>query len=292
MATSVSVAEPLSVSSSVTRYQIAVQFAPKGERKPLTYELLHGVPVFNAQINGEKVWAMVDDRVTRSVIDARFAKSHGLKLAAASGQFKTPNGRLERQIASDVSINIPGQMSVQTNFSAVDLSFAEKVAGRPISLIVGKEYFDDLEFLFTPGNQHIQLGPSATLHLPADTPGVALVNDRPQIETTINGQPAILTVDLGYQGSVALTDAAWKRLGLISSGLEKTATLDGKVGKSKITSISEVQLGSVLFRDVRALSIKTLADDGDGYVGFALLSRYNFALDMKGRHLWLISKAN
>lgn len=283
-------AQALSAAPKPLTNQIHIRFKPKGERAPLSYELLHGVPVFPAQINGQDVWAMLDDRITGSLIDAQFARSHGLKVAAASGQFRTPTGTLERHAAYDVEVTLPGQIEIDGSFSVVDLSFAAKVTGRPISLIIGKEYFDDLEFLITPFNHEIQVGPSGTLKLRADTPSVVLKNDRPQVDATINGEPVTLTVDLGYQGNVALTDAAWTKLHLTSAGLDKTAHLDGNFEAAKTTTVGEVALGAVQFRDVRVISQRTFAEDADGYIGFGLLSQFNFALDVKGGRLWMISK--
>ena len=79
---------------SSTRFDI--RFAPSAERHPVPYERIRGTALFKVEVNGREVWAMLDNRVTSSVIDAAFARSLGIELDTLAGRFRTPSGSLER----------------------------------------------------------------------------------------------------------------------------------------------------------------------------------------------------
>jgi hypothetical protein len=224
------------------------------------------------------------------VLDLEFARSLGLQLMPIE-RGATPDGEIERWRGPEVDMTIPGQIQMRTPSSATNLSAVSALVGRPISLIVGKEYFDVLAVVVTPTDRQFQFARSGSLRLPADTRYLTLLNTRPQVQATIAGRPLVLTVDLGYNGDIALSPQAWARLGFGDepSVPNLSATAAGRVTGGAARQVDEVLLGSTSFTDVAVTSRPLLPEHGDGLIGFAMLSRFNFAIDINARRLWLIS---
>src|SRR6478735_6252062 len=99
-------AQALDSAASETRF--AIRFVPRAERRPVPYESVRGTALFRAEVDGREVWAMLDNRVTSSVVDAAFARSLGIALDTPAGRFRTPSGSLERWRVPDVAIRVPG----------------------------------------------------------------------------------------------------------------------------------------------------------------------------------------
>ena len=273
--------------------QAQLRFVPLAERKPVPYELVRNTAVFRAHVNGTEVWALLDNRVTSSAIDEALARALGLPVSrVGGGRFVTPSGgALDRWRVPAIDLSIPGQAGLRAPVFATDLSRLSAFTDRPIAFIVGKEYFDVLAFLFNPAKHEFRIEPSGALPLPADTPHLVLANDRPQVEVTIAGQPVLLTIDLGHGGDIALNRAAWDRLGMAALPTMPRRSVDGSgtVTESVVATLDEVALGPQPVAGVKVALAPTLADDGDGYLGFGLLSRFEFALDIKARRLWLVA---
>jgi hypothetical protein len=199
--------------------------------------------------------------------------------------------QLERWRVPDVAIRVPGQISMHRPMFAADLSFLSAVTDRPVSLRMGNEFFDGLAVLFTSHDRTIQFAPSGTMELPADTPHLVLRDDRPRVEVMIAGRPAVLTVDLGFNGDIAVNESAWTTLGLnalpVAAG--RAANANGRDFAMSSPIVGEVALGSTSVRDVKVTLQPVFPDDGDGFIGLGLLSRFTFALDVRARRLWLIA---
>jgi predicted aspartyl protease len=283
--------EPAAVESAET-FRFTAKFVSREQHKPVSYEHPSGLAVIRMQLNGREIWALIDNRFSHSVVDEAFARSLGLELTPATGRFFTPSGSLPYwRVTEQVDLAIPGQVGMRAPVTAADLSAVSSLAGRPLALVLGKEYFNVMLFLFMPGSSQVQLGPSGSLRTPADTPYVELADDRPQLEVMIAGRPATLTVDLGYNGEIMLSQHAWTRLGLGALPTSRSLQLDATGGAGTETvqaTVGEVSLGPRPVRDVDVTLSAAQLVDSDGYIGFGLLSHFNFALDIKARRLWLI----
>jgi hypothetical protein len=119
---------------------------------------------------------------------------------------------------------------------------------------------------------------------------MALHNDRPQVEVLIAGRPAELTIDLGSGGEIALRQEAWDRLGIgeFPTSPSRSVNPTGVITNSIAAEVDHVSLGPRIVKDVDVALTPSLPDRRDGYLGFGLLSRFNFAIDIKARRLWLI----
>lgn len=279
--------------SKIVEFKVNIRFAPKAEYKPVPFDLVNGVLVFKVQINGREAWALLDNASRDSLIDTDFARSLGLELSSpVSPLATTTGGSIERRRVPPVHIKIPGQADIETPLSAVSLASFSKFLDRPISLIFGQEYFANFMFLISPTNRTLQLGLSGSLRGPADTPYIALTNDTSRVDIMVNGEPASVGLDMGYNGDLSLSRAAWDRLGLdkLVTFNARSARLDARIVAEKGAIVERVRLGPIDVHRVQVRAQPTLAKDGDGTIGFGLLSRFDFAVDIKAQRIWLISR--
>jgi len=272
--------------------RVTVQFVTGPERKPVSYEMGEkGVPLFRVRVEGQEVWAMLDNGAGRTVVDIGLARSLGLDPAPSLEPFETPTGPVEKWTISQAAIDIPGQMSMRAPVSAIDLTALSQLIGRPVSLIVGKEYFDNLEVVVQPANHQILFAPSGGVQLPASTPYLPIEGEYPKVALTIGGEPLTLGIDLGANGDVKLGSEAWSRLGLDRSPTTEghSANAAGRATTRISTMVDDVVIGSTSLDGVEVSLGTIFAGQGDGIIGFGLLSRFIFALDVKARRLWLLA---
>lgn len=273
--------------------QFKINLVPNADRRPVAFEIINNVPVFRAKIGGNPVWAVLDNGMGISLIDVNFARSHGLAIGRLVSPLTTATGSVQRWRLDGVSVEIPGQMSMTSAFSAVDLSFVERAVGRPVSLVIGKEYFDNLAVLVRSSDQTLQFGPSGSLRASPKTPLIELRNGS-QVQVDVGGRPLLLSIDLGSNNQIVLSESAWSSLGVESAPTTngKAANLQGEVFGAKQSTLPHVRLGSVVASDVRVSIEPVLAHDADGLLGFGFLDHLDFALDSKAGKLWLIPPRN
>lgn len=278
----------------IETFHVTGHFVHRGQRMPVPFELIHNVIVFKVNINGHPAWAQLDNGSWDSALDVNFAKSISLPLGSPVAPLHTPTGgMIERGRVQDVEVDIPGQATFQGPLSAVDLSFSSKFLGLPMSMIFGRVYFGGLAFLIDLDHKAFQIAPSGWLQVPSGVPYIVLNNALPQLDIKVNGKPAVVTLDMGYNGDLSLSEAAWHRLRLdqLPGFQGKSARIEGRAVSERGTIVQTVSLGPVEVHHVDARMQPIPAQDGDGTVGFGLLSRFNFAVDIGARRIWLISKA-
>lgn len=113
-----------------TRFNVNLKFPALEKRIPVPFELVNGVLVFRATIDGKEVRAILDNRLESSLIDSGFARTAGISLGPTIGPMRTPTGSLPRQLTSYVQVNVPGQVTINARLSAVDLFWPKRRAGR------------------------------------------------------------------------------------------------------------------------------------------------------------------
>lgn len=269
-------------------------------RKPTPFELFHRLILFEAQIEGRQVWALLDNGFDRTVMDTGFASSQGLNVTPTGGQLRSATGSLEGNIVSEAIISVPGQVSLRGSFLAADLSIMSRTIGRPISLVLGKELFQDMAVLIKPSDGTFEFWPSAALSLPPEAPrlqlpkdAVELVlnNDAPQLHVAIVGKPAVLTVDLGSNDMIALSEEAWEKLGLNDFATTEGQSMgpEGRPVTTRTTLVPDIAIGPIRSFGVPVTAKPVLAGTGDGLLGTGYLSRFDFVIDIKARRLWLLS---
>lgn len=275
------------------RHTFNVQFKipPKIERKPLRFELVNGRILFRAKINGELVWATLDNAADMSLIDRQFATDHQIAVGPVVSPIITSSGSLERRVASSVPIELPGQASLTGPFSVIDLRFVSMAAGRPVSLVIGREYFSNLTFIISPTGNSIAVGPSGGLKVPPNISFAPIEDDRARVQVDVDGHKLSLLIDLGANGQLLLNPATWTRLGLDKAPQKQgwSADATGKFVDAATATVHRVTIGPFVKDDVVAQRRPTMLHRADGYVGLGFLANFNFAIDVKGRKLWMLA---
>lgn len=270
------------------------------DRKPTTFELFHRLILFKAQIQGREVWALLDNGFDRTVIDTGFASSQGLNVTPTGGQLRSATGSLEGSIVSEATILVPGQVSLRGSFHAADLSIMSRTLGRSISLVLGKELFQDMAVVIKPSDGIFEFWPSAALslppeaprlHLPKDAVELVLNNDVPHLDLMIAGKPAVITVDLGSNDAIALSEGAWAKLGLNNFATTEGQSMgaEGRPVTTRTTLVPDISIGPIQSFGVPVTAKPVLPGMGDGLLGMGYLSQFNFVIDTKARRLWLLS---
>jgi hypothetical protein len=200
---------------------------------------------------------------------------------------------MQRWRAPELRIVVPGEMTADGSLFAADLSAWSRLMGRPVSLVLGKEFFDNLAFLIRPTERNFELGRSGSLNHGKETQEIVLKNDRPQLSAVINGQPLVLTIDLGDGGMVSLSNTAWARLGLNDAlSLEgRTANFNAEMHSTKKTFGARMKIGRFVAQDVTLSRAPQVSGDSDGRLGLGFLKHFTFAIDVKKRRLWLVPPA-
>lgn len=285
---------PPAASSSVD-IQTQVSVPAKEQIRPLRVESFGGQILFEAEIGGRSVWGIFDNGFSRTVIDTGFAKSIGLELGPQDAtppvaNVTTLGGALPLKFVSTAEIKIPGQFSFRSSPQlSTDLSRLTPLVGHPISLVIGKDLFDQFLFAFSVRERTFQLGRSGIFRASPEMIELNLKNDPPQLDVVINGHAATVSVDLGYDGFIALGDSAWSRLGLdqLAVKYHTFAAADGTISGSRTAIVNEVSVGPVNLRKMPVSRTAVLPGEGDGRIGTGFFSGFNFVIDQKAHRIWL-----
>ena len=200
------------------------------DRRPVDFEFVHGLIMFRATVAGQSSWVVLDNGAGSSLLDANFAKAQSLQLAGPLPPLQTATGMVERQRVNGVSVEIPHQLKFTSPFSAADLALPSKSLGRPVTMVMGRPFTSNMGFLIYSSRRQFILGPSGKLRIPPGTKYAPLLNELPQVNIEIDGQPLVATIDLGSDSAVKVSQSAWARLGLDRARQSKgtSVRLDGK----------------------------------------------------------------
>lgn len=267
---------------------VNLSFLPPAERKPLPYVSLGGLMLIKARIGEQDVALILDNRAEDSTIDTALARRLGLTFTGARGRLGTPGGTIRKEGVAEVPILIPGQMRLRARLSAVDLHAFSRIVGRRIDGILGRDYFHALALRVNSDERLLDFAPSGSMRAAPDHLLVALHNDRPQLTVASGGRRALLTVDLGYNGSIRLGPRAWTRIaGTLDYRRAQATHLDGRLVEVRHGTLPDLSIGTVTRRRVAVSQGPVLPLDGDGTIGMGFLGLYNFVIDIGARQLWL-----
>jgi hypothetical protein len=179
-------------------------------------------------------------------------------------------------------------MRRRARLSAVDLHAFSRIVGRRIDGILGRDYFHALALRVNSDERLLDFAPSGSMRAAPDHLLVALHNDRPQLTVASGGKRALLTIDLGYNGSIRLGPRAWTRIaGTLDYRRAQATHIDGRLVEVRHGTLPDLSIGTVTRRRVAVSQGPVLPLDGDGTIGMGFLGLYNFVIDIGARQLWL-----
>ena len=269
---------------------LMLHFAQGREWAPVPYEAVKGDILFQATVNGRPASVLLDNGTERTLVDAGFAQRLGIGLRAFTGQAVTgASTRLAMSGTDTVTMEAPHAFTIKGPLVAIDLTPMSTALGRRVDAVLGADMLDHFAVMIQPGKRLLSLAASGNITGQAGTVVVPLIEGN-LIEAEINGQPVRLRVDLGFNGVIRLTDAAWQRaFPAGSTGAGSQTTADG-VTRITRSGRAELRIGDVRARNVAVDS--GYAPDGasQGLLGNGFLSRGTSVLDVKKKQLMLVPR--
>lgn len=280
-------AAPSSASSSGGDYHVVLTRA--ADYGPLPYEYRNGHIVFQAELNGERVWMMLDTGSTHNVIDAKLAARLKLPIVTGKGVWRLiGNQTAPARRVDDVALVIPHAIVGRLPMAAVDLP---AIGDPPVSGVIGHDITGAYTVVVNKRASQLTIA-RGTVSFHGDLRPVPLIeaHGRDQVRAIANGIPLTLTIDTGQSWDLDLSPAAWARVAPVDAQVATRAGMGmaGQVGTERASRLPALSLGDVVSRDLEVRIGPQALDDVDGRIGMGLLSRYSFALDAPHGQLWLI----
>lgn len=259
--------------------------------RPLAFERFHGLIFFQGTVNGEPATILLDNGASHTAVDAGFARRIGLKIRETGKAARSGTGELPLGIAEGVSIEVPHQLNFTGATGVVDLSAAAAQMKHPVDAVLGADVIAHSALTIVPARNVLMLVPSgrAAPRTDAHSREIPLVSGD-QIEAEINGHPVRLQIDLGSNGVVTLSDAAWDRIfpngGQQAEGsshrIEGTSLLTRRTLGNRITLAGSTVEGAPVDNS------GPLPGHQDGLLGQGLLERAEIILDIPAKRLILM----
>ena len=250
-----------------------------------------------ATVNGVETWAILDSGAGMSVLDTGFAAEAGI---AGRGSFAASGtGGVEKvQFAQGVDVAIGSLRLDDATVALIDFSELSVLMGRPLTLIVGKEVFNETVVDVDYPNRRIAFHASAgwTYDGTGERLELREQGDLRVVDVGIEGdEPISVDFDLGNGGSLALFKAYVERAGLLADGRLHSTSLNGGVGglrEDDEVTLASVRLGSTSFARVPATLSRAeegafASDRSQGNVGLGLLARFRVTTHYAADALYL-----
>lgn len=261
---------------------------------PLAFERFHGVIFFQGIINGEPATILLDNGFSHTTLDAAFARRIGLNVQKTGKTARSGTGEVPLGMAEGVSIDIPNQLHLNTAAGVVDFSAVSARIQHRIDAVLGGDLLSQLALSIYPSQSILMLVPTgrAAPRAGIHSREIPLVSGD-QIEAQINGQPVRLQVDLGSDGVVTLSDAAWKRVFPDDSKATKanSTRLDGAALTTRRIVGNTLSFSGVNIEGAPVDNSGPMPGDQDGLLGQAVLSKADIILDIPAKKLILMREA-
>ncbi|MDQ0462281.1 hypothetical protein QO010_000029 [Caulobacter ginsengisoli] len=265
---------------------------------PLPFEFYLGSRIYiPASVNGVETHVLLDSGAEATVLDKTWAAANGIKPTGSVTAVGT-GGRAEAELASGVTIRIGDLELKDLTVVLIDLRGVEKMLGRPLPVILGKEVFNDLAVSLDFQARTIAFQDPAAFTPPAGATAVPimLVNGLRTVPVSIEGAaPVPMDFDLGNGSPLLVYSAFWKPAGLLTDGRLASKGLSGAVGGLKardLVTVRTLTFAGVTFEAVPAVLFGDEAKDADGTIslgniGMPILSRFALTTDYSHDRLWL-----
>ena len=269
-----------------------ISFFPDSQRAPVSYQTVKGRVIFRAKIGNREVWALLDNGADRTLIDLKTAQAAGFKLdSRTTPVFGAGGGSLASQWVEDVPISIEGQFRARMPMLGLDMRAASKILGYPIELVLGADALMHMALRVDPFARTFHLTPTGKMDGIAASEAIALSGKRALVEIRIGGKAALVGIDLGSNGGLALSHAAWRRMGATGTHLG-TGSATGATGMSydvEVFEVPEMDIGRLTVSKVHASLENPRPGVGDGIIGMAILGQFVIVIDLGAGKLWLIA---
>ncbi|MDO8380896.1 pepsin/retropepsin-like aspartic protease family protein [Phenylobacterium sp.] len=250
-----------------------------------------------AKVQGIETHVLLDSGAEASVLDKAWAEKAGIKPGAAVWASGTGGGEAA-ELAGGVDIDLGGVVLKNLTVALIDMGPIEKLIGRPIPVILGKEVMNELVVDLDFEGRTIAFHEPSGFRPPAGAVPVAASpsGGLRAVPVSIEGKPPVLMdFDIGNGSPLIVFSDYVARTGLLTDGRKVSKTLSGAVGGVRtrdVATVKAITFGGVTFHDVPATfpgsdgssvdSARTL-----GNIGLPVLSRFHLYTDYAHDRLWL-----
>jgi predicted aspartyl protease len=246
-----------------------------------------------AAVNGVPVTALLDSGAEMTVLDDDFASRVGINASGGAAAKGSGAAVLQARFGQEVTIDVAGLSMPHRTVAILDLEdISDRLVGRPVEVIVGREVFDAARLRIDIEGRHLTLVDRSEL-----PPGqsFALTADR-GIETfpvSVEGQPPTQGVfDLGNGSEVMIARSYAEKLGLTKPERIIAQRKGGGIGGELVRDIvllNSLTIGKHTFRDVPA-AIDVSPTAADINIGTSILREFIITADFQQRTLWLAAR--
>jgi predicted aspartyl protease len=255
---------------------------------PARIELFRNRLFIPATVNGVPVTALLDSAAEMSILDVPFAESLRLRLGsdqAVNGSGGSDKGRFAhglRLVAAGVRVR-------STTAIVLDLhDLSQRLLGRPVSVIVGRELFDSARLRIDIGRGTLS-AVSRTQRPHGVRSPLTTFRGVETFPVAVEGATAQADFDLGNGSEVLVGRAFAERNGLLAPGRVVGTAEGGGIGgrvTRDIVVLRSLAVGGRTFENVRA-AIDATPTAADVNVGTSILRHFLITTDFPQHALWL-----
>jgi predicted aspartyl protease len=276
--------------------QVTWAAAPGGEWISMPGERRRLV-IIGAQVNGERVGALVDSGAQLSVLDRGLADRLGL-LEGPAAPVVAMGLSGGPQLGSSAAIDLDvGTLRAEGIRAAVlDLGAVARVAGLPFQLIIGRDLLRQVILDLDLPRRRVAFRDPASFTIPegAQAVGRSGAAGAIYVDVAVEGSaPLAVLVDTGASSALALSTESAQRMGLLDDRPVRTApsVTMGGVTHDRVVRARWMELSGLRFEDVRVqiYNAHPAAPLPDGLLGAEVLGRYRAILDHRAGTLHLFS---
>lgn len=265
------------------------------DARPVPFNLFRGNRIFlQARFNGQPTEVMLDSGASMTTLDRAYARSIGLP----EGQKITGRGAggiVEAELVSGVTLEIGGMRFEDMTVGVMDLSSVARGIGRPMNVVVGREFFNNAVVSIDWARSELRLSSPGTFSPRHGATAINLKRKGPfnVIPVAVAGNaPIDALLDVGNGGIMNLPKTYWgQRQELVD--LPHSASMLGGVGglhAARITTVPTVTLAGKTFRNVPTV----LSEGGNDHdpekmanVGIGFLKQFHVDLDLGNDRIYL-----
>lgn len=263
--------------------------------QPVAFELFRGNRiVLPARINGHETQVILDTGASMTTLNREYARSIGLpegfKITA-----KGAGGATSAELVSGLSFEVAGLQIENASVGVMDLAPLERSIGRPISAIVGREFFNSAVISIDWANKRLRVRSHEAFKPSATAAAVVLTRNGPfnTIPVSIEGAaPIDALLDLGNGNALVLPRSYWGSRPELANLRSAGASAGGVGGMhvARAATVPQVTLAGTAFAAVPAILSESVNDTDPtqmANVGIGLLAQFNVDLDLGRDRIYL-----
>jgi len=233
----------------------------------LRYDLSDGLIYAEVLVNGQAVRGIFDTGADNTIVDTGLIERLGGSLTGPRSRGHTGLNTFDVSRACETTFTIPGQITLTGDLPATDLSGLSERLGRQVGVIIGRNLLGRMTWVVNPKDSSGILAIGTMTFNGGEPDSVAIEDGR--IEATVNGKPATLLFDTGFNGTLALRAERWDDYVPAEAeiGTQRAADGTGTVYEKRATSGVSLSVGGVTV-DAEASEGKLAQEGVDGLLGY------------------------